>query len=148
VGELVRRIRGRGGRVVATGGCFDLIHAGHISTLQAARALGDCLVVCLNSDDSVRRLKGSDRPLVRQEERAAVLRALRCVDAVVVFDEDTPEAVLERLRPDVWAKGGDYALDELPEARVLARWGGETAILPFVEDRSTTRLLEEAAGRA
>jgi D-beta-D-heptose 7-phosphate kinase/D-beta-D-heptose 1-phosphate adenosyltransferase len=147
VEALVRRVRGRGGHVVATGGCFDLIHAGHISTLQAARALGDCLVVCLNSDDSVRRLKGPDRPLVAQEERAAVLRALRCVDAVVVFDEDTPEAVLERLRPDVFAKGGDYRLEDLPEARVLADWGGEAVILPFVEDRSTTRLLAEAAER-
>jgi rfaE bifunctional protein nucleotidyltransferase chain/domain/rfaE bifunctional protein kinase chain/domain len=147
VEELIRRVHGKGGRVVATGGCFDLIHAGHISTLQAARALGDCLIVCLNSDASVRRLKGPDRPLVEEEERAAVLRALRCVDAVVAFDEDTPEAVLERLRPDVFAKGGDYSLDELPEARLLERWGGEAVILPFVENRSTTQLLAEAAGR-
>jgi D-beta-D-heptose 7-phosphate kinase/D-beta-D-heptose 1-phosphate adenosyltransferase len=147
VEELIRRVRASGGRVVATGGCFDLVHAGHISTLQAARALGDCLIVCLNSDASVRRLKGPDRPLVAEEERAAVLRALRCVDAVVVFDEDTPETVLERLRPDVFAKGGDYSLAELPEAELVARWGGETVILPFVEDRSTTRLLAEAASR-
>jgi rfaE bifunctional protein nucleotidyltransferase chain/domain len=146
--EMARRVRERGGRVVATGGCFDLLHAGHVGTLEAARALGDCLIVCLNSDASIRRLKGSDRPLVQQEERARVLRALRWVDAVVVFDEDTPAAVLERLRPDVFAKGGDYRLEELPEARLLARWGGETAILPFVEGRSTTRLLEEAAARA
>jgi rfaE bifunctional protein nucleotidyltransferase chain/domain/rfaE bifunctional protein kinase chain/domain len=146
--ELVRRVRERGGRVVATGGCFDLLHAGHVGTLEAARALGDCLIVCLNSDASIRRLKGSDRPLVQQEERARVLRALRWVDAVVVFDEDTPAAVLERLRPDVFAKGGDYNLEELAEARLLARWGGETAILPFVEGHSTTRLLEEAAARA
>jgi D-beta-D-heptose 7-phosphate kinase/D-beta-D-heptose 1-phosphate adenosyltransferase len=147
VEDLVRRVRGKGGRVVATGGCFDLLHAGHISTLQAARSLGDCLIVCLNSDASVRRLKGPDRPLVEQDERAAVLRALRSVDAVVVFDEETPEAVLERLRPDVFAKGGDYSVEELPEARLLARWGGEAVILPFVENRSTTRLLAEAAGR-
>jgi D-beta-D-heptose 7-phosphate kinase / D-beta-D-heptose 1-phosphate adenosyltransferase len=145
--DLARRVRERGGRVVATGGCFDLLHAGHVRTLEAARALGDCLIVCLNSDDSIRRLKGSDRPLVEQDERAAVLRALRWVDAVVVFDEDTPAAVLERLRPDVFAKGGDYSVDELPEARLLARWGGETAILPFVEGHSTTRLLAEAAAR-
>jgi rfaE bifunctional protein nucleotidyltransferase chain/domain len=145
--DLARRVRERGGRVVATGGCFDLLHAGHVRTLEAARALGDCLIVCLNSDDSIRRLKGSDRPLVQQVERAAVLRALRWVDAVVVFDEDTPAAVLERLRPDVFAKGGDYSVDELPEAHLLARWGGETAILPFVEGHSTTRLLAEAAAR-
>jgi D-beta-D-heptose 7-phosphate kinase / D-beta-D-heptose 1-phosphate adenosyltransferase len=146
--ELARRVRERGGRVVATGGCFDLLHAGHVGTLEAARALGHCLIVCLNSDASIRRLKGSDRPLVQQDERARVLRALRWVDAVVVFDEDTPAAVLERLRPEVFAKGGDYRLEELPEARLLARWGGETAILPFVEGHSTTRLLEEAAARA
>jgi D-beta-D-heptose 7-phosphate kinase/D-beta-D-heptose 1-phosphate adenosyltransferase len=145
--DLARRVRERGGRVVATGGCFDLLHAGHVRTLEAARALGDCLIVCLNSDASVRRLKGSDRPIVDQDERAAVLRALRWVDAVVLFDENTPAAVLERLRPDVFAKGGDYSVDELPEARLLARWGGETALLPFVEGRSTTRLLAEAAAR-
>ena len=136
------------GRVVATGGCFDLIHAGHVGMLAAARELGDCLVVLLNSDASVRRLKGPDRPLIPEEERAAVLRALRSVDAVVVFDEDTPAEALARLQPDVFAKGGDYAPDELPEARVLGRWGGEVEILPYLEGRSTTSLLEEAAARA
>ncbi|QYJ16906.1 Bifunctional protein HldE [Rubrobacter xylanophilus DSM 9941] len=146
--ELARRVRGRGGTVVATGGCFDLLHAGHVRMLEAARSLGDCLIVCLNSDASVRRLKGEDRPLVPQEERAAVLRALGCVDAVVVFGEDTPERVLERIRPHVFAKGGDYEVSELPEARVLARWGGEAVILPYVEGRSTSRLIREAANRA
>lgn len=146
--DVAARVRAAGGTVVMTGGCFDLLHAGHVSTLERARALGDCLVVCLNSDRSVRRLKGSDRPLVVQEDRAAVLRALAAVDAVVVFDQDTPEAVLERFQPDVFAKGGDYALDELPEGRVLARWGGEVILLPYVEGRSTTRLLEEVLVRA
>ena len=145
---VAARVRAAGGKVVATGGCFDLLHAGHVAMLEAARALGDCLVVCLNSDESVRRLKGHDRPLVAQEDRAAVLGSLASVDAVVIFGEDTPEAVLERLRPDVWAKGGDYALDELPEAGVLSRWGGEAVILPYVEGRSTTRLLEDIAARA
>ncbi len=135
------RVRARGGTVVATGGCFDLLHAGHVSTLEAARGLGDCLVVCMNSDASVRRLKGPDRPLVPQEDRAAVLSALACVDAVVVFDEDTPEAVLERLRPDLFAKGGDYAVGELPEAAAMSRWGGEVVILPYLDGRSTTGLL-------
>ena len=139
--DVVMRVRARGGTVVATGGCFDLLHAGHVSTLEAARGLGDCLVVCLNSDASVRRLKGPDRPLVPQEDRVAVLSALACVDAVVVFDEDTPEAVLERLRPDLFAKGGDYAVGELPEAAAMSRWGGEVVILPYLEGRSTTGLL-------
>ncbi|HEX7255816.1 MAG TPA: D-glycero-beta-D-manno-heptose 1-phosphate adenylyltransferase [Gaiellaceae bacterium] len=146
--QLAARVRARGGRVVATGGCFDLLHAGHVGTLTAARALGDCLIVCLNSDASIRRLKGPDRPLVPEEERAAVLRALRCVDAVAVFDENTPAEVLAGIRPDVFAKGGDYAAQELAEAEVLACWGGEIAILPYVEGRSTTRLLAEAAARA
>jgi rfaE bifunctional protein nucleotidyltransferase chain/domain/rfaE bifunctional protein kinase chain/domain len=145
--RVVARVRARGGAVVATGGCFDLLHAGHVRTLRAARALGDCLIVCLNSDASVRRIKGSDRPLVSEEDRAAVLQALGCVDAVVLFDEDTPEVVLERLRPDVFAKGGDYAISELPEARLLARWGGRAVILPYVAGRSTTRLIEEVVSR-
>jgi rfaE bifunctional protein nucleotidyltransferase chain/domain len=104
-------------------------------------------VVCLNSDDSVRRLKGPDRPLVSQEDRVSVLRALACVDAVAVFNEDTPERVLKRVRPHVWAKGGDYDGHALPEERVLREWGGRAVILPYVEGRSTTRLIEEAACR-
>jgi rfaE bifunctional protein nucleotidyltransferase chain/domain len=144
----IERVRARGGTVVATGGCFDLLHAGHVHTLQAARGLGDCLVVCLNSDDSVRRLKGPGRPLVPQADREAVLGALGCVDAVVPFDQDTPRELLERLRPHIFAKGGDYAGTELPEERTLASWGGRTVLLPFVDGRSTTRLIEEAACRA
>jgi D-beta-D-heptose 7-phosphate kinase/D-beta-D-heptose 1-phosphate adenosyltransferase len=145
--EVVERVRAQGGTVVATGGCFDLLHAGHVRTLEAARRLGDCLVVCMNSDDSVRRLKGPDRPLVSQEDRASVLTALGCVDAVAVFDEDTPERVLKLVRPHVWAKGGDYDGRSLPEERVLRDWGGRAVILPYVEGRSTTRLIEEAACR-
>jgi D-beta-D-heptose 7-phosphate kinase/D-beta-D-heptose 1-phosphate adenosyltransferase len=145
--ETVERVRAAGGTVVATGGCFDLLHAGHVRTLEAARSLGDCLVVCLNSDDSVRRLKGPDRPLVSQQDRASVLSALGCVDAVAVFGENTPERVLRRVRPHVWAKGGDYDGEALPEERVLREWGGRVVILPYVEGRSTTRLIEEAACR-
>ncbi|MBW3549228.1 MAG: D-glycero-beta-D-manno-heptose 1-phosphate adenylyltransferase, partial [Actinobacteria bacterium] len=145
---LVERVRARGGTVVATGGCFDLLHAGHVQTLQAARALGDALVVCLNGDASVRRLKGADRPLVGEDDRAAVLRALGCVDAVAIFDEDTPVELLHRLRPHLWAKGGDYAHEQLPETDALRAWGGRTVILPFVDGRSTSRLIEEVALRA
>jgi D-beta-D-heptose 7-phosphate kinase / D-beta-D-heptose 1-phosphate adenosyltransferase len=131
--------------VVATGGCFDLLHPGHVATLKAARALGDRLVVCLNDDGSVRRLKGSGRPVVGQEDRAAVLEALECVDQVIVFGEDTPTALLRRLRPDVWVKGGDYDVADLPEAEALAEWGGRVVVLPFVEGRSTTRIIEEVS---
>ena len=145
---VIAATRARGGIVVATGGCFDLLHAGHVRTLEAARALGDCLVVCLNDDASVRRLKGPSRPLVPARDRAAVLAALSCVDAVVTFSEDTPTRLLERLRPDVWAKGGDYAGAPLPEAAALERWGGHAVVLPHHAGHSTTRLIEEAANRA
>ena len=142
--SLARRTRRRGGTVVATGGCFDLLHAGHVATLRAARRMGDCLVVCVNSDDSVRRLKGPDRPLVGHEDRAAVLSALDCVDAVLVFDQDTPCTVLEALQPDIWVKGGDYVAGTLPEDEVLRRWGGRSVVVPYLPGRSTTELVARA----
>jgi D-beta-D-heptose 7-phosphate kinase / D-beta-D-heptose 1-phosphate adenosyltransferase len=144
--EVVERVRRAGGTVVATGGCFDLLHAGHISLLQAARSLGDCLVVCLNSDASVSRLKGPGRPLQSEDDRAALLLALDCVDAVAVFDEATPVALLQRLRPDVFAKGADYAVADLPEATALAAWGGQAVVLPYLPGRSTTRLVDQLTG--
>jgi rfaE bifunctional protein nucleotidyltransferase chain/domain len=116
--------------------------------LAGARALGDCLIVCLNSDASVRRLKGDGRPLVGQADRAAVLEGLGCVDGVAVFDEDDPRAVLRELRPHVWAKGGDYAVGDLPERDAIAEWGGQAMILPYVHGRSTTRMIAEAGARA
>ncbi|MBV9792496.1 MAG: bifunctional heptose 7-phosphate kinase/heptose 1-phosphate adenyltransferase [Actinobacteria bacterium] len=138
--RLAERVRAGGGTVVATGGCFDLLHAGHVSLLQTARSLGDCLIVCLNSDASVRRLKGAGRPLNPAADRAAVLAALGCVDAVAVFAEDTPCAVLDQLRPDIWVKGGDYDGRELPEAARLKTWGGIAVTVPYLSGRSTTRL--------
>ncbi|MDQ1740240.1 MAG: D-beta-D-heptose 7-phosphate kinase / D-beta-D-heptose 1-phosphate adenosyltransferase [Pseudonocardiales bacterium] len=142
--RLLDGVRRRHGVVVATGGCFDLLHAGHIATLQAARAVGDCLVVCLNSDASVGRLKGAQRPLQPAADRARVVAALECVDAVVVFEEDTPAAVLRRIRPDIWAKGGDYSGVPLPESAVLAEWGGEAVTVPYLRGRSTSALVELA----
>jgi rfaE bifunctional protein nucleotidyltransferase chain/domain len=130
--------------VVATGGCFDLLHAGHIATLEAARRLGDCLVVLVNSDASVRRLKGPARPLVPVADRVRVLEALECVDAVLVFDEDTPVEAIRKVRPHVWAKGGDYAGYDVPEARTLAEWGGQAVVLPYLQGRSTTALVHTA----
>lgn len=143
--RLAEEVRAKGGTVVATGGCFDLLHAGHARTLAAAREMGDCLIVCLNSDQSVRRLKGAHRPIVNEEDRAELLLALSCVDAVVVFDEDTPEDCLELLRPDIWVKGGDYQPEELPEARLLAGWGGQCVTVPFHPARSTSGLAEALA---
>jgi D-beta-D-heptose 7-phosphate kinase/D-beta-D-heptose 1-phosphate adenosyltransferase len=142
--ELAAKVRARGGTVVATGGCFDLLHAGHVHCLRAARAAGDCLIVCLNSDASVRRLKGAGRPLNSEADRAAILESLSCVDAVVVFDEPTPEQLLRRLRPDVWVKGGDYAADDLPEAPLVRGWGGRVLTVPYLSGRSTTGLVRSA----
>ena len=141
---LAAQVRASGGTVVATGGCFDLLHAGHVRMLEAARALGECLIVCLNSDASVRRLKGPERPVVTAADRAAVLTGLACVDAVTVFEQDTPEAVLATLRPHVWAKGADYAVRDLPEAPLVASWGGQAVVLPYLDGRSTTRMLQTA----
>ncbi|BCM72343.1 MULTISPECIES: PfkB family carbohydrate kinase [Streptomyces] len=147
-GDAVRtaaRVRAAGGTVVAAGGCFDLLHAGHVALLQAARRAGDCLIVCVNSDDSVRRRKGDGRPLVPAADRVRVLRALECVDAVAVFDEDTPERILGELRPHIWAKGGDYARTRLPEQPLVESWGGQVLLLPYLDGRSTTGLARRAA---
>lgn len=145
-GELVARVRRGGGKVVATGGCFDLLHVGHLASLEAARRLGDCLVVCLNSDAGVAALKGPGRPVVSQADRGRLLAGLRCVDAVVVFDEPTPDAVLSWLRPDVWVKGGDYlnGHGELAEAGLVARWGGQAVVVPYLDGCSTTKLIGAA----
>ncbi|MDN0200639.1 D-glycero-beta-D-manno-heptose 1-phosphate adenylyltransferase [Streptomyces sp. S.PNR 29] len=142
---LAARVRAAHGTVVAAGGCFDLLHAGHVGLLQAARRLGDCLVVCVNSDASVRRRKGDGRPVNPLADRVRVLRALACVDAVAVFDEDTPERLLADLRPDVWVKGGDYAGADLPEAELLQEWGGQAVLLPYLDGRSSTALMARAA---
>ena len=139
--DPVADLRRRGGVVVATGGCFDVLHAGHVSMLEAARSLGDGLVVLLNSDASVHRLKGPGRPVHSQEDRARVLLGLSCVDAVVPFDEDDPRAALRSLRPDVWAKGGDYEDADLLEAPLVRSWGGRVVLLPYLSGRSTTAVL-------
>ncbi|MEV0621525.1 PfkB family carbohydrate kinase [Nonomuraea sp. NPDC050404] len=141
--EVAGLTRSQGGRLIATGGCFDLLHAGHVSLLRRARALGDALVVCVNSDDSVRRLKGPSRPIVDVRDRVEVLRALGCVDAVLVFDDDTPVGAIEQLRPDVWVKGGDYEGEVLPESGVLGRLGAEIIVLSTLPGRSTTNLIRE-----
>ena len=141
--EAVATWRGaQRGRVVFTNGVFDLLHAGHVALLEAARAEGDVLVVGVNSDASVRRLgKGPDRPLVPEGERARVLAALAAVDCVVLFDEDTPLALIRRLRPDVLVKGADYAREAIVGAAEVEGWGGRVVRVPLVEGKSTTALL-------
>jgi len=137
--------------MVFTNGVFDILHRGHVSYLTAARALGASLVVALNSDASARGLgKGPDRPLNRELDRACVLGALACVDAVLLFDEATPLAVLARCRPEVYVKGGDYDIEALPETPLVRSWGGRALALPFVSGYSTTALvrrIRDAQGR-
>ena len=127
--------------VVFTNGCFDILHAGHVRYLAAARDCGDILVVGLNSDASVHKLKGPGRPVNPAADRAEVLSALRSVDHVVIFDEDTAEELVRLLQPDVYVKGGDYSLDRLPESTIVAAYGGRTVLVPLVEGRSTTNVI-------
>jgi len=145
LGALVARLdagRRRGARVVFTNGCFDILHRGHVTYLSDAKALGDILVVGVNSDDGIRRLKGPGRPINTLEDRIEVLAALSCVDHLIPFDDDTPCALIRAIRPDVFVKGGDYTRERLPEAALVEELGGVVRILPFVSDRSTTRMIE------
>lgn len=126
-----------------TNGVFDVLHRGHVTYLQQARALGAALVVAINSDASARRLaKGPDRPLNSEMDRALVIAALQVVDHVVLFDESTPCETIERIRPDVYVKGGDYDVDRLRESELVRGWGGRAVAIPFVDGYSTTRLVE------
>ena len=138
---LVAAARDQGRTVVFTNGCFDILHRGHITYLNRAKALGDVLVVGVNSDESVRRLKGDERPINPVGDRVEVLAALSCVDRLVVFDEETPIDLIRALRPDVYVKGGDYTRETLPEAPVVESLGGKVRILPYVEDVSTTGVI-------
>jgi rfaE bifunctional protein nucleotidyltransferase chain/domain len=142
--------RAGGQAVVWSNGCFDLLHVGHVRSLQAARALGDVLVVGVNSDASVRRLKGPGRPIIPAAQRMELLAALECVDAVIEFDEATPEQALARLQPDIHCKGADYAPPDgkpIPEAAVVEAYGGRVAYLPLVEGISTTEHIERILSR-
>lgn len=143
---LVNYYQGRGQQIVFTNGCFDILHRGHITYLSRAKALGDVLVVGLNSDKSIRQLKGPERPINRWEDRAQVLAALSCVDHVVGFDETRPDNLIRKVRPDVFVKGGDYSREMLPEAPLVEELGGTVQILPYVEDYSTTGLVEQIRG--
>ncbi|MBI2863410.1 MAG: D-glycero-beta-D-manno-heptose 1-phosphate adenylyltransferase [Chloroflexi bacterium] len=146
--QVRRRLRSEGKKVVFTNGCFDILHLGHVQYLEQAKALGDVLVVGLNGDASVRRLKGDRRPIMGQEERAHILTALRAVDYVVIFDDDTAEPLVAALKPDVYVKGGDYAWGrDLPEAGIVQGYGGEVSLLPFVAGHSTTDVIETIVDR-
>lgn len=142
-------LRRRGARLVVTNGCFDILHAGHVVCLEAARRQGDALLVGLNSDASVRELKGPDRPINSEADRALVLAALQCVDGVCVFEERGAVRFLSVAQPDIYVKGGDYAVDELPkdELETVRQFGGEVRMMPVVAGKSTTSLLAKIAGK-
>jgi rfaE bifunctional protein nucleotidyltransferase chain/domain len=150
IAERAASLRAQGKRVVFTNGVFDILHVGHVRYLQAARALGDALLVGVNSDASVRRLnKGPERPLNPEDERAEILDALACVDSVCIFGEDAPHDLIEAIRPNIHAKGGDYGSpDALPEAALVRSLGGKVVLLSLVPGRSTTSLLRRIKGEA
>lgn len=141
IAEFAAALREGGARVVFTNGCFDILHTGHVRYLAAARALGDVLILGLNSDASVRRLKGETRPVNSEADRAEVVGALASVDYVVIFGEDTAEDLIAKVQPAVYAKGGDYTLETLPEARIVESYGGEVAFIPLVAGKSTTGMI-------
>lgn len=142
-----RHGRPRSHTLVFTNGCFDVLHRGHVEYLDRARRLGDRLIVGVNTDGSVRRLKGPDRPLVHQADRARILAALECVDAVVLFDEDTPRDLIAALLPDVLTKGGDYAPEGIVGREEVEAAGGRVEVIPFVKGYSTTELMERIQSR-
>ncbi len=140
--ERVRLYRSQGRRIVFTNGCFDLLHRGHIAYLMEAKTLGDVLIVGVNSDGSVARLKGPGRPINTLEDRVEILAALSCIDHIISFEDDTPARVIEAIRPDAFVKGGDYEGQTIPEAALVERLGGDVYVLPYINGRSTTRIIQ------
>ncbi|MFP4662312.1 MAG: D-glycero-beta-D-manno-heptose 1-phosphate adenylyltransferase [Halanaerobiales bacterium] len=145
--KIIEKKRSTGMKVVFTNGCFDILHVGHARYLAAAREKGDLLVLGINSDSSVRKLKGDKRPLVPEYERAELLSYLEMVDYIVIFEEITAEELITKLKPDVYVKGGDYIVDDLPEAGVVREYGGKIELIPVVEGASTTNIVERILER-
>ena len=143
--SLIRELRQQERSVVFTNGCFDILHAGHVRYLAAAKSLGDILIVGLNSDSSVSALKGPNRPVNPEADRAEVIAGLAAVDYVVIFADATAERLVELIKPDVYVKGGDYTVDQLPEARIAAAYGGKTVLIPEVPGRSSSNIIKKIA---
>ena len=136
-------LRRQGKKIVFTNGCFDIIHAGHVRYLTTAKNFGDVLIIGLNTDDSVRRLKGASRPINTQADRAEVLLGLKAVDHVVYFGEQTAENLIAEVKPDIYVKGGDYTLETLPEAAIVQKYGGRVELVNLVEGHSTTNVINK-----
>ncbi len=140
---LIDKIHNTGKTVVTTNGCFDILHVGHVRYLEKTKTFGDYLIVLLNSDKSVRSIKGPSRPINNEMDRAEILSALRCVDYVVLFDEDSPRNLLDEMKPDVYTKGADYTMETLPEADIMKKNGTRVEFIDFVAGKSTTKTIEK-----
>jgi rfaE bifunctional protein nucleotidyltransferase chain/domain len=146
IGEICNELRVTNKQIVFTNGCFDILHAGHVTYLEKAKRLGDILIIGLNSDKSVKRLKGESRPVNSEHDRAIVLGALKAVDFVVYFEEDTPLELIKIVKPDFLVKGGDYRIEDIVGADVVQDKGGEVVVIPFVEGKSTTNIINKMRG--
>jgi rfaE bifunctional protein nucleotidyltransferase chain/domain len=144
---IAARAKTEGKKIVFANGCFDLLHVGHVQLLREAKNLGDILIVALNSDRSVRQIKGPDRPILPEKERAELIAALEMVDYVTMFDEPDPLNVIRELRPDVLAKGGDWAKDKIDGREFVESYGGRVAVIPFLKGHSTTEIIERMRKR-
>ncbi len=140
---LLKKLRDEKKTIVTTNGCFDILHVGHVRYLVKTKSFADVMVVALNSDKSVKSIKGPDRPINNENDRAEILNALSCVDYVVLFDEDSPAELLAEIKPDVHTKGADYTVETLPEARIIMEAGGRIEFISFVEGKSTTSLIDK-----
>lgn len=145
---LSNKLKAAGKKIVFTNGCFDILHVGHVRYLTAARDLGDCLIVGLNTDESVRRLKGPSRPINDENDRAEILSALSAVDHIVFFGEATASELIAGIKPDVYVKGGDYAIETLPEAKVVAKYGGKTVLVPMVHGKSSSNVIKKISNES
>ena len=146
IADFCQVLRDGGQKVVFTNGCFDILHAGHVRYLNKARSFGDCLVLGLNTDSSVRRIKGPSRPINSELDRAEVVGAMKAVDYVVLFDEPTAEDLIRQVHPDVYVKGGDYTIETLPEGQIVLGYGGSVELVNLVEGRSTTNVIAKIKG--
>ena len=144
--QLVEILKSQNKKVVFTNGCFDILHVGHLRYLNEAKKQGDVLIIGVNSDASVKRLKGESRPINNQFDRAEMLSGLKVVDYTVIFEEDTPEELIATLKPSIHVKGGDYKKEDLPETKIVESYGGEVRILSFVEGKSTTNIVKKIQG--
>ena len=143
IDKFCRELKSEGKKIVFTNGCFDILHVGHVRYLTAAKEFGDILIIGLNTDASVKMLKGNDRPINTETDRAEVLLALKAVDYVVLFGEKTAEELIAEVKPDIYVKGGDYTLETLPEAKIVQSYGGKVEFIPMVAGRSTTNVIKK-----